>query len=103
MDDFGIYTWQDGRMYEGFYKEDKKHGFGIYTWSDNKKYSGWWYSGKQHGLGIFVSKAGGKKKFGVWEEGKKVRWFKSSEVESITNDPSFDLQNIFVDQPYQSA
>jgi hypothetical protein len=43
MDDFGIYTWQDGRMYEGFYLEDKKHGYGIYTWSDQKKYSGWWH------------------------------------------------------------
>jgi hypothetical protein len=21
-------------MYEGFYREDKKHGFGVYTWSD---------------------------------------------------------------------
>jgi len=24
MDEFGIYVWQDGRRYEGFYKEDKK-------------------------------------------------------------------------------
>jgi hypothetical protein len=53
MDGFGIYTWSDGRTYEGFYKEDKKHGYGIYKWSDSKSYSGWWYQGKQHGLGIY--------------------------------------------------
>lgn len=83
MDDFGIYTWQDGRMYEGFYREDKKHGYGIYTWSDQKKYSGWWYQGKQHGLGVFISKEGAKRKFGVWEDGKKVRWFSREEVTAI--------------------
>ena len=82
MDDFGIYTWQDGRMYEGYYKEDKKHGFGIYIWSDSKQYSGWWFNGKQHGLGIFMSKDG-KSKYGLWEDGKKLRWFKNEEVQLI--------------------
>ena len=28
----GIYTWSDGRIYEGEYLNDKKHGFGIYKW-----------------------------------------------------------------------
>ncbi len=82
MDDFGIYSWQDGRMYEGFYFEDKKHGYGVYTWSDSKRYAGWWSEGKQHGLGIFISKEG-KKKLGIWEDGKKVRWFNSEEANLI--------------------
>ena len=46
MDEFGLYTWPDGRMYEGFYKDDKKHGFGVYTWQDGKRYAGWWSHGK---------------------------------------------------------
>lgn len=87
MDGFGIYTWSDGRTYQGFYKEDKKHGFGIYKWSDSKSYSGWWYEGKQHGLGIYdFKKAGGgsgKLKFGIWEDGKKVRWFNKDEIDAI--------------------
>ena len=91
MDDFGIYTWQDGRMYEGFYLDDKKHGYGIYTWSDKKKYSGWWYQGKQHGLGEFVSREGGKKKFGVWEDGKKVKWFSSEEIKVIESNQYIDI------------
>jgi hypothetical protein len=26
----GLYTWKDGRMYQGEYLNDKKHGFGEY-------------------------------------------------------------------------
>lgn len=32
MDGRGIYKWKDGRIYNGEYKDDKKHGYGIYTW-----------------------------------------------------------------------
>lgn len=93
MDDFGIYTWQDGRQYEGFYFDDKKHGYGIYTWSDSKRYAGWWVDGKQHGLGIFISKEG-KKKTGLWEDGKKVRWFNSEEV-ALIEDDKLDFSEYF--------
>ena len=93
MDDFGIYTWQDGRMYEGFYRDDKKHGYGIYTWSDQKKYAGWWSLGKQHGLGVFISKEG-KKKLGIWEEGKKLRWLSKDEVQAI-EDGDMDFKTLF--------
>jgi hypothetical protein len=33
----GLYTWKDGRSYDGEYLNDKKHGFGIYTWYLNNK------------------------------------------------------------------
>ena len=36
----GIYTWQDGRRYEGEYNMDKKHGFGKYRWADGREYEG---------------------------------------------------------------
>ncbi len=99
MDDFGIYTWQDGRMYEGFYKDDKKHGYGVYTWSDQKKYSGWWFEGKQYGLGIFIAKEGGKKKYGVWEDGKKCRWFTPDEIQAIETGQVDDLREVFIENP----
>ena len=38
MEGFGVYTWSDGRIYIGYYKEDKKNGFGIYRWSDGREY-----------------------------------------------------------------
>ncbi len=36
MEGVGIYTWADGRRYEGEYLDDKKHGFGFYTWADRR-------------------------------------------------------------------
>jgi hypothetical protein len=32
----GIYTWRDGRRYEGSYLNDRKHGYGVYTWADGR-------------------------------------------------------------------
>ena len=78
MDRFGIYEWSDGRSYQGFYCNDKKHGFGIYIWADGKRYEGYWYEGKQHGIGTFTS-ASGKTKMGLWEDGKKLKWIQESE------------------------
>lgn len=80
-------------MYEGFYKEDKKHGYGIYTWSDLKKYAGWWCNGKQHGIGVFISKDG-KKKYGIWEDGVKLRWFNAEEVKTI-EEGNFDFKAVY--------
>ena len=42
----GIYTWADGRRYEGQYEMDKKHGFGVYHWADGRIYEGCWLNGK---------------------------------------------------------
>lgn len=53
-----------------------------------KRYAGWWHGGKQHGIGIFISKDG-KKKLGLWEDGKKVKWFSAEEVELIENGEGF--------------
>ena len=36
----GVYSWADGRKYEGDYKDDKKHGYGIYTYPDGRTYKG---------------------------------------------------------------
>lgn len=30
----GVFTWPDGRRFEGFYINDKKHGDGLFTWPD---------------------------------------------------------------------
>jgi hypothetical protein len=46
MHGFGVYTWADGRRYEGEYLSDKKHGFGKYIWADGRQYIGNWYLGK---------------------------------------------------------
>ena len=35
---FGIYSWQDGSTYEGWYSHDKKHGHGKFITRDNKRF-----------------------------------------------------------------
>lgn len=42
----GIFTWLDGRKYEGEYVDDKKEGQGIFYWPDGRKYEGFWKNGK---------------------------------------------------------
>ena len=70
----GIFTWPDGRRYEGNYKDDKKSGFGIYTWKkEGKKYEGEWQNGKQHGVGKMIFEDGTEKN-GKWENGKLKSW-----------------------------
>jgi hypothetical protein len=65
----GVYSWKDGRKYEGEYKFDKKDGYGIYAWldslitdlsfrADGRKYEGNWKDGKQHGLAKYVELKG---------------------------------------------
>ena len=40
MNGFGKFMWADGRVYEGHYYQDKKHGKGIYKWPDGRNYEG---------------------------------------------------------------
>lgn len=82
MNNFGQYTFSDGKFYEGFYKKDKKHGWGCYTWSDGKKYLGWWTEGKQDGYGIYVQ-ADGSRKYGLWNAGSKKRWLTDDEIREV--------------------
>jgi len=40
MDGKGIFSWPDGRKYEGGYVNDKKEGYGVFNWPDGRKYEG---------------------------------------------------------------
>ncbi len=76
----GIYSWPDGRSYNGEYENDRKSGFGVYTWADGRQYSGAWSAGKQHGEGIYKD-ANSVVRKGFWQEGKRVCWLdKEKEV-----------------------
>ena len=80
MDNRGIYSWKDGRKYEGEYSLDKKQGFGIYIWVDGRRYEGFWNNGKQNGKGKYVQ-VDKTEKMGIWEDGKRIKWLE--EIEEI--------------------
>ena len=75
MHGYGIHFSNNGVRYEGQFIWELKDGFGSYEWGDGRKYTGWWHKGKQHGLGTFRDSDDGEVKYGVWEFGKRKKWF----------------------------
>lgn len=45
----------------------------MFTWPDGRKYDGQWQGGKQHGIGTY-STISGKSRQGEWKDGKRVDW-----------------------------
>ena len=41
-----MFTWPDGRKYEGEYRNDLKHGEGKFYYKDGQVYNGGWIDGK---------------------------------------------------------
>jgi len=70
---------------------DKMHGFGTYSWPDGRVYEGHWRNNTTHGTGKFtmaddsVEEKFHKKevKHGLWENGKRVKWFENPEHEAL--------------------
>lgn len=85
----GVFTWADGRKYEGEYYDDKKQGHGIFHWPDGRQYNGFWMAGKQQGVGIYFN-AKGEVRYGRWENGKRIKWISeedhNSEVQRIQDE-----------------
>ena len=42
----GELFYEDGRTYKGGFQNDLRDGLGIYTWSNGKIYDGGWSNGK---------------------------------------------------------
>ena len=51
----GIYTFAEGQVYVGEWKNDKYHGKGTLTYPDGKEYSGEWKNGFMDGKGTLVT------------------------------------------------
>ena len=74
MEGKGIEKWNDGRRYEGDFKNGKKDGEGKFEWANGSKYVGSWKDDKMHGIGIYYNKKENTKKQGEWVNGKRHRW-----------------------------
>mmetsp|Transcript_20314 Transcript_20314/g.20321 ORF Transcript_20314/g.20321 Transcript_20314/m.20321 type:complete len:84 (-) Transcript_20314:199-450(-) len=42
-----------GRIYEGFWKDNKKHGLGRQIGAKGDVYQGYWLDGKRNGFGVY--------------------------------------------------
>ena len=50
----GIFTWPNGDIYEGEFRDDFFDGFGIYEFNGGERYEGEWKNGLQNGKGKFI-------------------------------------------------
>ena len=66
----GTYTYTDGDIYEGEFKDGKRHGKGKYTFKNGDIYEGEFKNGAKHGKGKYTS-ANGTIYDGDWENGEK--------------------------------
>ncbi|CAD8145490.1 unnamed protein product [Paramecium pentaurelia] len=93
FDGFGIYKWNDGKVYEGRWKQGKRHGYGKYQ-GINQKYEGQFENDLYQGQGtltigdkiisgeFFKGKMNGemeivigrKKRKGIWKDGTFQKW-----------------------------
>ena len=48
--------------------------------ANGKEYHGWWKESEMHGLGFLIDLEKRTKKFGVWEEGKRIKYFDKQEI-----------------------
>jgi len=65
----GIGVYEDGSIYEGFWKNDNRNGAGRIIYSNGDVYQGLWLNDTCSGYGIFVSLTETKLK-GNWKDGK---------------------------------
>ena len=77
----GVFTWEDGRKYEGNYIDDQKEGRGKFTWPDGRIYDGEWKNGRQHGIGTYTY-PDGRTRQGEWVDGKRTKWVGESSYDS---------------------
>ena len=70
----GIDNDQDGRIYQGEWKDAQPHGQGkLYYANTNLWYDGEWKEGKREGLGTSYYEDGNPAFAGEWKDGKQLK------------------------------
>ncbi len=65
----GRYVWQDGRRYEGTFREGRPHGMGRMQRPDGSVYLGEWVDGSPEGRGTLTDREGHTRD-GYWKRGR---------------------------------
>ena len=58
QDGRGTFTWANGAVYEGEWKNNKREGKGTYKWSNGDVYEGDWKDNRPNGQGTLKTVAG---------------------------------------------
>ena len=86
---YGTMNYNDGNLYKGNFKNDKREGKGILTYTNGDIYDGEWENDLQNGEGIYIFKTGKIKSYeGNWRNGHyfgfgKIKFSNGNEIESI--------------------
>ena len=67
----GTFTYLDGSIYVGEWKDGSRHGYGTLTYEDVREYFGKWKEGLRHGYGTLTYEDKSFY-FGRWEKGFRV-------------------------------
>lgn len=67
----GVFQWESGNRYRGYYEKDQRHGYGEMYWNDGSIYKGKWKNGLQHGEGI-LQMPDGRTKEGIFQDNKFI-------------------------------
>jgi hypothetical protein len=66
----GKFDWADGERYEGEYHQDLRQGFGVYRWKNGLRYEGDWLADMRTGEGILYDKNDRVRYEGTWTNDK---------------------------------
>ena len=83
MEGEGIFTWSNGKRYEGNYVNNQKNGFGKFI-NPPKIYEGFWEDGKPHGKGKITN--GEKTHYRIWNKGVIIKKDNESELLSLISE-----------------
>ncbi|MCW8906852.1 MAG: hypothetical protein OQL28_06360 [Sedimenticola sp.] len=67
----GSFSYQNGALYRGDFKNGKRHGIGTYDYESGNRYHGEWRNAERTGYGIFYWAKDGEKYVGQFKNGKR--------------------------------
>jgi len=73
----GRMWWSDGKVYEGDFHNNRKHGDGTLEWPDGRMYSGQWHHGLQHGTAT-ARTLEGHSCLSQWRHGVFIQWLREA-------------------------
>ncbi|MBK6566905.1 MAG: hypothetical protein IPG18_17315 [Saprospiraceae bacterium] len=93
-------VYEDGKVYYGEWKDDKRNGKGRLTYKDGSFYEGEWKDDKMEGDGIIVSSKNGSKYVGQFlngqKHGKGIVYDKNQNIEAEYNYVAGNLEGHFI-------